>query len=51
MHHTNLYNAIEIKAHDAVSYQAVLVYELDFITLKFTDGGVEKIQQLKRLLN
>lgn len=46
-----LYNAIEVKAHDAVSYQAVLVNELDFITLKFTDGGVEKIQQLKKAVN
>lgn len=44
----SLYNAIEIKAYDAVAYQVVLENASTYITLKFTSEGVEEIQQLKK---
>lgn len=43
-----LFNAIEIKAHGAVAYQAVLENSTGFTTLKYTTDGVEKIQQVKK---
>ncbi len=47
----NLYNAIEIKAYDAVAYQVVLENASTYITLKFTSDGIEEIQQLKKTVN
>ena len=46
-----LYSAIEIKAYDAVAYQAVLENASTYVTLKFTNEGVEEIQQLKKTAN
>lgn len=47
----NLYSAIEIKAYDTVAYQAVLENASTYVTLKFTNEGVEEIQQLKKTDN
>lgn len=44
----SLFNAIEIKAHGAVAYQAVLENSKGFITLKYTSDGIEEIQQVKK---
>ena len=44
----SLFNAIEIKAHGAVVYQAILEDSKGFITLKYTSDGVEQIQQVKK---
>ncbi|HMK04770.1 MAG TPA: hypothetical protein VK489_11285 [Ferruginibacter sp.] len=43
-----LFNAIEITAHGAVAYQAILEDSKGFVTLKYTPGGVEEIQQVKK---
>ncbi len=43
-----LFNAIEIKAHETVAYQAVLEDSKGFITLKYTSEGVEELQQVKK---
>lgn len=45
-----LYNAIEIKAYNAVAYQAILENESAYITLKFTSEGVEEIQHCSKAL-
>ena len=42
----SLLRAIEIKAHDAVAYQAILEDANGYVTLKYTTDGVEKIQQV-----
>ncbi len=44
----SLFNAIEIKAHSAVVYQAILENSNGFIKLKYTTDGVEEIQQVKK---
>ena len=44
----SLFNAIEIKAHGAVVYQAILENSTGFIKLKYTTDGVEEIQQVKK---
>ncbi|MBA2745196.1 MAG: hypothetical protein H0U44_03120 [Flavisolibacter sp.] len=44
----SLFNAIEIKAHGAVAYQAILENNNGFTTLKYTIDGVEEIQQVKK---
>ena len=44
-----LFNAIEIAAHGMVAYQAILEDSKSYITLKYTSGGVEEIQQVKKL--
>jgi hypothetical protein len=44
----SVYNAVEIKAHDAVAYQVVLENPVSFITLKYTSQGVEEIQRVKK---
>jgi hypothetical protein len=43
-----LYNAIEMKAYDAVVYQVVLEGAQHYITLKFTNEGVEEIERLSK---
>lgn len=43
-----LYNAIEINAHESVAYQAVLENESTYLTLKYTNEGVEEIQKVKK---
>ena len=43
-----LFNAIEIKAHGSVAYQAILEDSKGYITLKYTSEGVEVIQQVKK---
>ena len=47
----HLYNAVEIKAYDAVAYQVVLENSNKFITLKYTSEGVEEIQQVVKTAN
>ncbi|RXK61855.1 hypothetical protein ESA94_02230 [Lacibacter luteus] len=42
----SLLRAIEIKAHDAVAYQAILEDANGYVTLKYTADGIEKIQQV-----
>jgi hypothetical protein len=42
----SLLRAIEIKAHDAVAYQAILEDANGYVTLKYTTDGVEKMQQV-----
>lgn len=44
-----LFNAFEIKAQNAVTCQAILEDDHDYITLNYTIDGVEKIQQVKKL--
>lgn len=44
----HLLKAIEIKAHGAVAYQAILEDSKGYITLKYTSEGVEEIQQVKK---
>lgn len=44
----SLFHAIEIKAHGAVVYQAILENSTDFTTLRYTPDGVEEIQQIKK---
>jgi hypothetical protein len=44
-----LYNAIEIKAYEAVAYQVILENASSYITLKYTDEGVEEIRQVKKV--
>lgn len=44
----SLFNAIEIKAHGAVVYQAILENSHSFTTLKYTTDGVEEIQRVKK---
>ncbi len=44
----SLFNAIEIKAHGAIVYQAVLENSYGFTTLKYTEDGIEEIQQVKK---
>ena len=44
-----LFNAIEIKAHGSVAYQAILEDSKGYITLKYTTDVVEEIQQVKKL--
>ncbi len=44
----SLFNAIEIKAHGAVVYHAVLENSKGFTTLKYTTEGIEVIQQIKK---
>ena len=47
----NFYNAIEINAYNALTYQVVLENANSFTTLKYTSEGVEKIQQVKKTAN
>lgn len=47
----NLYNAIEITANDAVTYQVVLENPVNFITLKYTSEGVEETKQVKKIID
>lgn len=47
----HLFNAIEVTAYDAVAYQAILENPQGFITLKYTDEGMEEIQQVKKTAN
>ena len=44
----HLFNAIEITAHKAVAYQAILENAQGYITLKYTIDGLEEIQQVKK---
>ncbi len=44
----SLFNAIEINAHETVTYQAVVEDGKGFITLKYTSEGVEELQQVKK---
>lgn len=43
-----LFHAIEIKAYGETAYQAVMESATNFITLKFTNDGVEEIQTVKK---
>ncbi len=43
-----LFHASEIKAHNAIAYQAVIENTTGFITLKYTADGIEEIQQVKK---
>ena len=44
----DLFNAIEIAAYSTVAYQAILENSKGYITLKYTSGGVEEIQQVSK---
>lgn len=39
---------MEIHAHNRISYQVVLEGSKEYITLKYTDDGIEKTQQITR---
>lgn len=43
-----LFHAIEIKAYGVTAYQAVMESTTEFITLKYTEDGVEQLQQVKK---
>ncbi len=44
----HLFNAIEVTAHHAVAYQAILENAQGYITLKYTADGIEEIQQVTK---
>ncbi len=43
-----VYNAIEIKAHDAVAYQVILENAVNFITLKYAGEEVVEISKVNK---
>jgi len=43
-----LFNAIEIKAYKSVAYQAIIEDAQGYITLKYTEEGIEEVQQVKK---
>lgn len=43
-----LLNAIEIVAHGAVAYQAILENSKGFVTLKYTSDDMEEVQKVKK---
>ena len=43
-----LRNAIEIKAHGAVAYQAILENSKGYVTLKYTSDNIEEVQKIKK---
>ncbi len=43
-----VYNAIEIKAHDAVAYQVILENAVNFITLKYAGEEVVEITKVNK---
>jgi hypothetical protein len=47
----SLFNAIEIRAYDEVTYQAILENESGYITLKYTGEGVEELQRINKVVN
>ncbi|MEO6719580.1 MAG: hypothetical protein ABIN67_04400 [Ferruginibacter sp.] len=47
----HLFNAIEITAHNALAYQAILENAQGYITLKYTIDGVEEIHEVKKAAN
>ena len=43
-----LRNAIEIVAHGAVAYQAILEDSKGYVTLKYTSDNIEEVQKIKK---
>lgn len=43
-----LFHAIEIKAYGETAFQAVLENDRQFVTLKYTADGIEKLKEVKK---